>query len=284
MSKVKILDLFRDWYINPNKKTLVMGVLNVTPDSFSDGGNFFSAKDAIQQAMSLISEGANIIDVGGESSRPGAIPLSIEDELDRVIPIIRNIREKSTEILISIDTYKSEVAKEALKSGANIVNDISGLMFDKKMANVIAEAQAPIVIMHMQGTPADMQNNPNYNNLIDDICSFFSNQVDFATSKGINKSQIILDPGIGFGKTMNDNFKLIQQLDKFLSLGFPLMIGPSRKSFIGNFLNLEIDERVEGTAAVIAAGIMNGARIVRVHDIKEIKRVVKVIDKIRMVI
>ena len=284
MTKVKNLDSFRDWYINPNKKTLVMGVLNVTPDSFSDGGKFFSAKDAFQQAMNIVSEGANIIDVGGESSRPGAVPLSIEDELGRVIPIIKSIREKSTDILISIDTYKSEVANEALKSGANIVNDISGLVFDKKMANVIAKTKAPIIIMHMQGTPSNMQNNPNYNNLIDDICSFFSNQVDFAVSKGINKSQIILDPGIGFGKTMNDNFKLIQQLNKFVSLGFPLMIGPSRKSFIGNFLNLDIHERVEGTAAVVAAGIMNGARIVRVHDIKEIKRVVEVIDKIRKVI
>lgn len=260
-----------------------MGVLNVTPDSFSDGGEFFAAKDAIQQAMNLISNGAHIIDVGGESSRPGAVPLSIPDELERVVPVIKGIRERSPEILISIDTYKSEVAGQAIESGANIVNDISGLGFDKNMPNIIAGTGVPVIIMHMQGMPNNMQNNPDYNNLIADICSFFSNQVDLAISAGIKKDQIILDPGIGFGKTMDHNFKLIQQLNQFSSLGFPLMVGPSRKSFIGNFLNVDINERIEGTAAVVVASIMNGARIVRVHDIKEIKRVVQVVDKIRMV-
>jgi dihydropteroate synthase len=283
LSQIKKLDLFKDWYHNPNKKTLVMGVLNVTPDSFSDGGEFFAAKDAIQQAMNLISNGAHIIDVGGESSRPGAVPLSVPDELERVVPVIKGIRERSPEILISIDTYKSEVAGQAIESGANIVNDISGLGFDKNMPNIIAGTGVPVIIMHMQGMPNNMQNNPDYNNLIADICSFFSNQVDLAISAGIKKDQIILDPGIGFGKTMDHNFKLIQQLNQFLSLGFPLMVGPSRKSFIGNFLNVDINERIEGTAAVVVASIMNGARIVRVHDIKEIKRVVQVVDKIRMV-
>lgn len=272
---------FSDWCRNPNRKTLVMGILNVTPDSFSDGGQFFSVEAAIEHGQSLINDGADIIDIGGESTRPGADPLSIEDELERVIPVIKSIRKDHNDILISIDTYKSEVAQQAIEAGADIVNDVSGFVMDPKMPTAIANFNAFVILMHMKGTPTNMQENPSYDDLIVDISSFFLYQINIAKTTGIPTDKIILDPGIGFGKTAAHNFTIIQKLNKFCELGFPIMIGPSRKSFIGTILDLPPNERIEGTAAAVSAGILNGARIVRVHDVKEMKRVVAITEKIR---
>ena len=272
---------FSDWCRNPNRETLVMGILNVTPDSFSDGGQFFSVEAAIEHGQSLINDGADIIDIGGESTRPGADPLSIEDELERVIPVIKRIRKDHNNILISIDTYKSEVAQQAIEAGADIVNDVSGFVMDPKMPTAIANFNAFVILMHMKGTPTNMQENPSYDDLIVDISSFLLYQFNIAKTTGIPTDKIILDPGIGFGKTAAHNFTIIQKLNKFCELGFPIMIGPSRKSFIGTTLDLPPSERIEGTAAAVSAGILNGARIVRVHDVKEMKRVVAITEKIR---
>ncbi len=276
-----ILKSFYDWCQNPNRETLVMGILNVTPDSFSDGGLFYNTDEAVSHALQLIEDGIDIIDIGGESTRPGAEKISEEEEIQRTIPVVKQIRELSSEIIISIDTTKPIVAQKAIQYGANIINDISGFSFDNKMIDVVRESKVPVIIMHMQGEPSNMQNNPVYDDLIIDISSFFKSKIKLAIDAGIKKEQIILDPGIGFGKTVSDNFQLINQLNEFCKLGLPIMIGPSRKSFIGTTLDLPVDDRLEGTAAAVAVGVMNGARIVRVHDVKEIKRVVTIVEKIR---
>jgi len=281
LDQALIVKSFYDWCQDPNRETLVMGILNVTPDSFSDGGLFYNTDEAVSHALQLIENGIDIIDIGGESTRPGAKKISEEEEIQRIIPVVKQIRELSPEIIISIDTTKSMVAQKAIQSGANIINDISGFSFDNKMIDVIRESKVPVIIMHMQGDPSNMQNKPVYDDLIIDISSFFKSKIKLATDAGIKKKQIILDPGIGFGKTVGDNFQLINQLNEFCKLGFPVMIGPSRKSFIGTTLNLPVDDRLEGTAAAVAVGVMNGARIVRVHDVKEIKRVVTIVEKIR---
>ena len=260
-----------------------MGILNITPDSFSDGGKYYNLDNAIGYALELVKQGVDIIDVGGESTRPGAKAISLDDEISRVIPVIKSIRSVSS-IPISVDTYKSEVAQKALDSGANIINDISGLKFDSKMIDVIKEYNVPIVIMHIKGTPLNMQVNPNYDNIIDEIKSYFEKRINLCLDYGIPKTHIILDPGIGFGKQLNDNFTLIRELNTFTELGYPILIGPSRKSFIGLTLELPVNDRLEGTAAAITASIMNGARIVRVHDVLEMKRVQIISDKIRGVI
>ncbi len=257
-----------------------MGILNVTPDSFSDGGKYYNLDNAIEYALELVNQGVDIIDVGGESTRPGAKAISLNDEINRVIPVIKGIRSVSS-IPISIDTYKSEVAKKALDSGANIINDISGLNFDSKMIEIVKEYNVPIVIMHIKGTPLNMQVNPHYDNIIDEIISYFEKRINLCLDYGIPKTHIILDPGIGFGKQLNDNFVLIRKLNIFAELGYPILIGPSRKSFIGLTLDLPVDDRLEGTAAAITASIMNGARIIRVHDVLEMKRVQTISDKIR---
>ena len=257
-----------------------MGILNVTPDSFSDGGEYYNLDKAIEYSLDLVNQGADIIDVGGESTRPGADTISIDNELERVIPVIKGIRSTST-IPISIDTYKSDVAKEALDSGANIVNDISGLNFDSKMIDIVKNYNVPIIIMHIKGTPKNMQLNPTYDNIVDEIINYFNTQINLCLDYDIPKSHIILDPGIGFGKKLNDNFILIRELNTFANLGYPILIGPSRKSFIGLTLDLPVDERLEGTAAAITASIINGARIVRVHDVLQMKRVQIIADKIR---
>ena len=281
LDQALILKSFYDWCQDQNRETLVMGILNVTPDSFSDGGLFYNTDEAVSHALQLIEYGIDIIDIGGESTRPGAKKISEEEEIQRIIPVVKQIRELSSEIIISIDTTKSMVAQKAIQSGANIINDISGFSFDNKMIDVVRESKVPVIIMHMQGDPSNMQNKPVYDDLIIDISSFFKSKIKLAIDAGITKEQIIIDPGIGFGKTVGDNFQLINQLNKFCKLGFPVMIGPSRKSFIGTTLNLPVDDRLEGTAAAVAVGVMNGARIVRVHDVKEIKRVVTIVEKIR---
>ncbi len=261
-----------------SKRTYVMGILNVTPDSFSDGGRYFTLDSALEHAMKMVEEGADIIDVGGESTRPGSEPVPVEEELRRVIPVIRELA-KRTEVPISIDTYKSEVAKQALDNGAIIVNDISGLRFDEKMAEVVAEYKASLVLMHIKGTPKTMQQNPEYKDVISEIYSYLSESVDLAVGAGIR--QIIVDPGIGFGKRLVDNLEIIKRLREFKSLGYPILIGVSRKSFIGNILNLPVDQRLEGTAGAVAISVWNGANIVRVHDVKEMVRVVRIVDAIK---
>ena len=276
-----MIESFQDWCINPDKETLVMGIVNVTPDSFSDGGEFYSSKDAIAHASKLINEGADIIDIGGESTRPGATEISSSDELKRVIPVIQGIRSNNPDILISIDTTKAIVAKEAVEVGANIINDVSGLSFDSQMPRTVASLNVPIIIMHMKGNPRNMQKNPEYKDLIDEILNYFKERIKIATKAGIDREMIILDPGIGFGKTVEHNFQILSKLNKFNKLELPLLIGPSRKSFIGLTLNLSPEDRVDGTAATVALGVNNGARIVRVHDVEKMKRVVIITDRIR---
>jgi dihydropteroate synthase len=276
-----MIESFQDWCINPDKETLVMGIVNVTPDSFSDGGEFYSSKDAIAHASKLINEGADIIDIGGESTRPGATEISSSDELKRVIPVIQGIRSNNPDILISIDTTKAIVAKEAVEVGANIINDVSGLSFDSQMPMTVASLDVPIIIMHMKGNPRNMQKNPEYKDLIDEILNYFKERIKIATKAGIDREMIILDPGIGFGKTVEHNFQILSKLNKFNKLELPLLIGPSRKSFIGLTLNLSPEDRVDGTAATVAIGVNNGARIVRVHDVEKMKRVVIITDRIR---
>jgi len=270
---------FNTWLKDDNRKTLIMGILNVTPDSFSDGGQFNNYQKAINHALKMEYEGADIIDIGGESTRPGAKPVTIEEELNRIIPVIEGIR-KNSNIVISIDTYKSKVAAKAITTGANIINDISGLRFDNNMVYLANELQVPIIIMHMLGNPKNMQNNPSYTDIIKELILFFQERVELMTSNGISKNNIILDPGIGFGKTVDHNFTIIRELSSIVDMGFPVLVGPSRKSFIGNTLNLPPDERVEGTAAAVTAAIMNGLRIVRIHDTKEMLRVVRITERI----
>lgn len=278
-----MIESFQDWCLNLKRETLVMGIVNVTPDSFSDGGKFFSPEVAISHASKLIIQGADIIDIGGESTRPGAKLVSESEELKRVIPVIEKIRTDNPKILISIDTTKASVAKYAVEAGANIINDVSGLSFDKNMTGIVESLNVPIVIMHMKGNPQNMQLNPKYKDIVNEILDFFKIKIKIAIQSGINRSMIILDPGIGFGKTVDHNFELLSRLNEFNVLELPIMIGPSRKSFIGITLDLPPEDRVEGTAAAVSAGVMNGASIVRVHDVKSMKRVVKIIDKIRNV-
>ena len=262
-----------------SSRTHLMGVLNVTPDSFSDGGRFFKLEEAIKQGLKLAEEDADMIDIGGESTRPGSEPVTIEEELRRVIPVIEELT-KMIQAPISIDTYKSRVAKEALDSGASMVNDISGSRFDPEMKKIIAEYDVPVVLMHIQGTPKNMQESPKYENLLEDIKSYLNQSISIAEEAGIGEDKIIIDPGIGFGKTLDDSLKILKNLREFKSLGRPVMVGVSRKSFIGKILDLPTDERLEGSLASMAVAIMNGANILRVHDVKESKRVAKLVDAI----
>ena len=265
--------------LNLNKRPYIMGILNVTPDSFSDGGHYLTINSSVECARRMAEEGADIIDIGGESSRPGAEPVPLEVELERVIPVIKKLSDK-IDILISIDTYKAKVAKEALKAGASIINDISGLRFDPMMAKIAAEAGCPVIIMHMKGTPRDMQRRPAYKDVVKEITAFFKERIAFAVKNGIKRNKIIIDPGIGFGKTVRHNLEIIKRLKEFRKLGVPILIGPSRKSFIGRILNEPVDKRLEGTAAVVAISIANGANIVRVHDVKAMADVAKITDAI----
>lgn len=269
---------FNSWLKMPSH-TLIMGILNLTPDSFSDGGQFSDKNQATDYALKMIEDGADMIDIGGESTRPGAEPVSLDEELKRTISIIKSIRQQS-DCLISIDTYKSPVAEAALDVGANLVNDISGLTFDEKMIDIVIARKVPVILMHMKGTPRSMQVDPHYNNVIKEICEFFKRKVKSAKNSGILDNMIILDPGIGFGKRLEDNFEIIRELKQICAMGYPILLGPSRKSFIGASLNLPVEERLEGTLASITVGIMNGANIIRVHDVKETLRAVKITEKI----
>jgi len=254
-----------------------MGILNVTPDSFSDGGAYFRSEDAVQHGLRMVEEGADFIDVGGESTRPGSDAITVEEELRRVLPVIEQLT-KRVDVPISIDTYKSEVAGQALNAGAVIVNDITGLHGDTNMVNVIAQHHASVVLMHIKGMPKTMQEHPHYENLLEEICSHLNEGIQKAQQKGIE--QIIVDPGIGFGKTLEHNLEIIRELKTFQRFGYPVLVGPSRKTFLGKILDLPVTERLEGTAAAVAISIMNGANVIRVHDVKEMKRVAKVVDTV----
>jgi dihydropteroate synthase len=267
----RILDL--------SSRTHLMGILNVTPDSFSDGGEFFQVEDAVKQGVRMAEEGADIIDVGGESTRPESDPVTIEEELSRVIPVIEAL-SKEIDIPISVDTYKSEVAKKALDAGAEMINEISALRFDPQMKKIAAERQVPIVIMHIKGTPKNMQENPYYDDVIEEIIEYLRESMRLAKDTGIQKENIIIDPGIGFGKRLEDNINILKNLNKFSILDCPILIGPSRKSFIGKLLDLPVEERLEGSLAALTVSIMNGANIVRVHDVEESKRVACLVDTI----
>jgi dihydropteroate synthase len=262
-------------------KTCIMGILNVTPDSFSDTGAHFDPAKAVERAFVMVDEGADIIDIGGESTRPGSDPLPAPEELRRVLPVIEALAKRLT-IPLSIDTYKAETARRALDAGASMVNDISGARFDPDMPKVVAEYKVPIVLMHIKGTPKVMQVNPTYAALIPEIIDYLKGSMEKVASAGVREEMIILDPGIGFGKTFEHNLSILNNLQKFAALGKPLLVGPSRKAFIGNILaGAPPAERVEGTAAAVAISIMKGANIVRVHDVKEMVKVARVADAIK---
>lgn len=264
-----------------SQKTHIMGVLNVTPDSFSDGSLYFDKSSAIKQALQMVEDGADIIDIGGESTRPGSEPLPLEEELRRTIPVIEALAREIT-IPISIDTYKSKVAKRALDAGAFMVNDISGLRFDPEMPKIVSQYKVPVVIMHIKGPPRDMQKNPVYEALIPEIMNYLREGIRIALESGISENKIIIDPGIGFGKTFEHNTEIIHNLHEFTLLEKPILIGPSRKAFIGKILgDVPAGKRLEGTAAAVAISIMNDANIIRVHDVKEMVKVEKVADAIK---
>lgn len=261
--------IIKDGYLLFRERPLIMGILNITPDSFYDGGRYISFEKALVRAFEIIEHGADLIDIGGESTRPGAEPVTMEEEERRVIPVIKEIRKKS-DIPISIDTYKSEIAEKALIAGANIVNDISGMKFDEKMPFVIKRYNAGVILMHIRGTPRDMQKNPYYENTMQEIKSEIQERVEYAKSFDIKDEQIIIDPGIGFGKRVYDNLVILKNLEEFKNMGYPLLIGHSRKSFIGKVLDMENPEhRKEGTLAVSAYLILKKVDIIRVHDVRE---------------
>ncbi len=266
--------------LDAGKRPLIMGILNVTPDSFWDGGNHFDPEKALARAQEMIEDGADIIDVGGESTRPGSQPVSFENEIARIRPVVERL-VKETEIPISIDTRKSRVAKAMLELGAHMINDVSGLMFDPEMADVVREFGVPVVIMHMRGTPQDMQSHTAYGDVVREVKDELLKRVEWAKSKGIGSEAIIIDPGIGFAKTAGQCIEILARLNEFVDMGFPILIGPSRKSFIGRLLGLEPEERLEATIAACIVGALKGASIVRVHDVREISRAMRLLGLIR---
>ncbi len=259
--------------------TKVMGILNVTRDSFNKDGIYKDPQRAKERSLQMAEEGADIIDIGGESTRPGAQAVSAQEEQARVLPVIKKL-SKEAKVPISIDTSKSEVAQAALDEGASIVNDISGLRFDPQMPKVIARFGAGCVLMHIKGTPRTMQENPVYTSLIEEIIDSLKESVSLASEVGIERERIVVDPGIGFGKTTEQNLRIIKGLGNFACLDLPILIGTSRKSFIGNTLNLPVEERLWGTAATVALSISSGAHIVRVHDVKEMVQVARMVDAV----
>jgi len=271
------LQLFRGLGIE--KSVAVMGILNVTPDSFYDGKRYFDANAAVERALAMAEDGADIIDIGGESTRPGAEPVSAEEELRRVMPVLEKVVEKIS-VPVSIDTYKADVAKRALDAGARIVNDVSALRFDARMVEVVAERGAYVVLMHMRGTPRDMQENPVYDDVVAEVKEFLAERTQFAARNGIDGGKIIIDPGIGFGKKLEHNLELLGRLSEFLELEKPVLVGTSRKSFIGQLVGVPAEERFPGTAASVALAIREGASMVRVHDVREAVQVVRVAEAI----
>lgn len=261
------------------QRTYIMGVLNVTPDSFSDGGLYFDLDRALERAYSMVEAGADIIDVGGESTRPGSDPVPLEEELRRVLPVVERLA-RELKVPISVDTYKAEVARQALERGATLINDITGLRGDPRMPEVVARFGCPVVVMHIKGTPKNMQENPTYEDVVAEVKEYLLEGIRLAEEAGLPREKIIIDPGIGFGKTVEHNLEILRRLKEFKALGQPLLVGTSRKSFIGKILNLPVNERLLGTAATVALGIAGGADIVRVHDVGEMKQVVQMADAV----
>lgn len=268
-----------------DKKTLIIGVLNVTPDSFSDGGSFSSVDDAVNYAIQMQKNGADIIDIGGESSRPGALTVSISEEINRVTPVIEKLVKK-IDVPLSIDTYKSEVAKKALDLGVGMVNDITALKGDKKLVNIISSYNVPVCLMHMKGNPRDMQKNPVYTDIILEITSFLKERAEYAMFNDVKKENIVIDPGLGFGKRtgrgVEDNCEILKRLSELKKLNYPIIIGASRKTFIGNICggekSLPVEDRLEGSLAAAVVAVLNGADIIRVHDVKETKKCIDLVD------
>lgn len=256
-----------------------MGILNVTPDSFSEGGQFFDRDDAVKHAAAMVADGADIVDVGGESTRPGSDPVPVDEEIDRVSPVIERLADEVPRIPISIDTRKAEVAASALEAGATIVNDVSAGA-DPAMFDVVREHDAAVVLMHMKGEPKTMQETPTYEDVVGEVHEFLRERIEAAEFAGIDPERIAIDPGIGFGKDLGHNLELMQRVDAFLELGRPLLVGPSRKRFISAILDLPEDQRVEGTIGAVAWMVARGAHVVRVHDVREVVRAVRVIDAI----
>ena len=273
------LPLANGMILRLSERTHVMGIVNVTPDSFSDGGLFFDAGDALKQGIALAEDGADIIDIGGESTRPGAEPVNAEEEISRVVPVISALRER-VDTPISIDTTKAEVALAALDAGADIVNDVSAGRFDEQMLRLVSERDVPVVLMHMLGEPRTMQREPRYDDVTEDVKAFLEERADVALTAGVAREKIVIDPGFGFGKTRGHNLELLRNLRRFTDLGFPVLAGTSRKSFIGSTLDLPVSERLEGTAATVALAVANGAAIVRVHDVGPMRRVASMVDAV----
>ena len=271
---------WRNYAFDLSQRTHIMGILNVTPDSFSDGGQFFDTQRAIEHGLAMARDGADIIDIGGESTRPYSEAVSTGEEMDRVIPVIQALA-REIKIPISIDTLKAEVAQEALRLGASMINDVSALRRDSELISVAAKAGVPVILMHMKGTPEDMQRDPNYEDLIPEIYGFLEEAINRAVHGGIQKERVIVDPGIGFGKTFDHNLQIIRELGRFLPLGQPILLGSSRKAFIGHILKNKAHERDVGSMATIAAGILNGAHIVRVHNIRMAVETATIIDAIK---
>jgi dihydropteroate synthase len=270
---------FKNKKLDLSSRTHIMGILNVTPDSFSDGGRFYKFDDAVRQGIRMAEEGADIIDVGGESTRPGSQPVSLKEELSRVIPVIESL-SRQLDVPVSIDTYKAKVAQAALNAGAQMINDISALRFDPEMKKIVAQHDVPVALMHIQGTPRTMQENPWYEDVIGEIIVYLKESVRIAEDAGIDQEKIIIDPGIGFGKRLEDNLNILKNLKRFSILNCSILIGCSRKSFIGKILHLTPEERLEGSLAALAVAVMNGAHMVRVHDVKESRKVASLVDAI----
>ncbi len=258
----------------------LMGIINVTPDSFSDGGRFIDVDDAVEYGLKMADEGADFIDVGGESSRPGAEGVPLEEEIKRVIPIIEDLSGK-VDIPISIDTVKAKVAEKALEAGAQIINDITAMRHDEDMAKVVASAGATVILMHMKGEPRSMQDDPHYDDMMGEISHFLKERVEVAVAAGVSRDRILIDPGIGFGKRLEDNLEILGRLREFTNIA-PVLIGPSRKSFIGKILDVPVDKRIFGTAASVAVATMNGADVIRVHDVKEMIEVAEIASRCMM--
>ncbi len=279
MNRARFTIRSTDCILELGKRSLLMGAVNITPDSFSDGGRFFQTDQAVKQGELLAFEGADLLDIGGESTRPFSDPVPLEEELRRVIPVIRELA-KCISIPISIDTCKAQVARAAFDVGATIINDISALRFDPEMVELAAAEAAPLIIMHMKGTPRMMQVQPHYDSLLSEIIGFLEERIQFASAAGVARERIIVDPGIGFGKTVNHNLQIIKHLDALATLSQPILFGTSRKSFIGAVLDKKVTEREPGTWATVCAGILKGAHIVRVHEVATCRQLADMIDAI----
>ena len=261
------------------RRTLVMGIVNVTPDSFSDGGSHANVDDAVKHAIQMVADGAELVDVGGESTRPGSDVVAPEEEIHRVVPVIRRIVDELPDVPVSIDTRKPAVARAALDGGASIVNDVSAGA-DPAMFGVVGEADAGMVLMHMKGEPKTMQDDPSYYDVVAEVRGFLGDRVEAAVGAGIDLERLCIDPGIGFGKTLEHNLAILHDIRAFHHLGVPVLVGPSRKRFIGTLTDTDVDDRIEGTAGVVAWCAAEGVDIIRVHDVKEMTRVVRVVDAI----